>query len=69
MVFNTCFAQFHLDWTRPVNLPDSDYSEKRFYTFTGNKIFMLDVHDFYKTDLNKNSDGSITMSFGKRHYI
>jgi hypothetical protein len=63
---NICLAQFRVEWTKPVKLPNPDDAESRFYTYTDHKIFLLEIHDFYKTDINKNGDGSITVSIGKR---
>lgn len=64
LVSNTCLAQFEAKWVRQIKLDSSNANGEIFYSLFDDKVYILNVHPFFKSEMITNPDGSITMSFG-----
>ncbi len=64
LVSNACLAQFETKWVKSLKMDSINTDDEIFYSFFGDKVYLLNVHAFYKSEITTNPDGSITMSMG-----
>jgi hypothetical protein len=64
LVSNICLAQLEAKWVRKIKLDSTNANGEIFYSLFDDKVYILNVHPFFKSEMITNPDGSISMSFG-----
>lgn len=69
LISNVCLAQFETKWVKPIKLDSVNADGEIFYGYADDKIYLLNVHAFYKSETTNNPDGSIRWSYGPKNSV